>query len=42
MELLAHITEMELFTGPMLFLGGVAVGFVIAFAIWGRPSHRHL
>jgi len=40
MQLLAHITETEFPLGVVLFLIGLAVGFALAFAIWG-PGWRN-
>lgn len=35
MQLLAHVTETEFPLGVVLFFTGMAVGFALAFAIWG-------
>jgi len=41
MEALAHVTEVEVPLGLVLFVLGAVVGFAVAFAIWGRSSNRN-
>lgn len=37
-ELLAHITEIEVPFGAIVFAAGFAAGFVAAAAVWRRPN----